>query len=99
MSMADLVALGAPELPADYFYRLRLSGLGILRVTIRRQCRVGSRFVAEALAVPHLYPNPGDTVVKACREAVRDMRDRPLFKAREAAARGFIGDHDPRGGR
>ncbi|MFJ6237965.1 hypothetical protein ACIQH0_28245 [Streptomyces griseus] len=97
--MAELVAAGAPELPEGYFYRIRPHGWGILRVTIRRQCRVGSRHVAEALAFPRIYANPRDAVVKGCQDAAEELRTREVRAARVVAARRYIGDHDPRGGR
>ncbi|MEU1200142.1 hypothetical protein ABZ446_28505 [Streptomyces sp. NPDC005813] len=99
MSMAQLVAAGAPELPAGWFYRVTSDGFIGLKVEVReRRKRFGSRVIDYAY-VRSDEPDGLTAIVASCRHAVKriDEADEELRNRRDAAQ--YIGDHDPRGGR
>jgi hypothetical protein len=99
MSMADLVAAGAPELPEGWFYRIKDDSMGCLEVEVReRRKRFGSRRLSAAL-VREDEPNGQRAVVSACRNAVRHLEAQKDHARRYRQASLFLGDHDPRGGR
>ncbi|MFI0211985.1 hypothetical protein ACH4OV_25355 [Streptomyces diastaticus] len=99
MSMAELVAAGAPELPEGYFYRVRQESLGLLNVEIRRQGRWFSTRVESCPVRPGSWPTAEEAVVAACCRAAEwwglQRKDVEALKA----ARAWHGDHDPKGGR
>ncbi|GAB1326945.1 hypothetical protein [Streptomyces sennicomposti] len=98
MSMSQLVAAGAPELPEGCFYRVRSNGL-CLEVQVReRRKRFGS--VVRALA--YVRPDEPDgltAIVGACVHAVRRMEEQESNWLAALDATQYIGDHDPKGGR
>ncbi|KPC89906.1 hypothetical protein ADL27_38485 [Streptomyces sp. NRRL F-6602] len=97
MSMADLVAAGAPELPEGWFYRVRPALLpGMVRVEIRRRRFVGSEEVERSVGRLSQYPTALDAVVESCRYAHRRWREREECHLDASA---LYGDHDPKGGR
>jgi hypothetical protein len=100
MSMADLVAAGAPELPEGWFYRITTAGFGWPEVEIRQPGRwFGSRKISYALVRPEEHENGHAAVVAACVTAwVRLTEDEEYHgKVRETLA--LRGDHDPKGGK
>lgn len=98
MSMAQLVAAGAPELPAGYFYRVRSNGF-CLEVQVReRRKRFGSRQHSYAL-VRSDEPDGLTAIAGACQHAVRRMEQEDAYWRSRRYAGQFIGDHDPKGGR
>ncbi|WP_030997532.1 hypothetical protein [Streptomyces sp. NRRL F-5630] len=99
MSMADLVAAGAPELPEGYFYRVRQTLHVGYKVEIREQRRFMSRLVADTFVFEERHSNMESAVVKACRYAAATMRERALRESKAATLRALAGDHDPKGGR
>jgi hypothetical protein len=99
MSMAQLVAAGAPELPEGWFYRVGSDGFGGLEVEVReRRKRFGSRQHSRAL-VREDEPDGLTAVVAACRHAVRLMEVEIELRRRLRGAAEYLGDHDPKGGR
>ncbi|MBT2412663.1 hypothetical protein J7I94_19205 [Streptomyces sp. ISL-12] len=99
MSMADLVAAGAPELPEGWFYRvMREYGAGY-KVEIREQGRVFSREVAYAWVQEGHFDDMTEAVVHACRMAAGRAGDRAELRRKFAALARYEGDHDPKGGR
>ncbi|MFJ6636594.1 hypothetical protein ACIQMR_35300 [Streptomyces sp. NPDC091376] len=99
MSMADLVAAGAPELPPGYFYRVRPKSFGLLKVEIRRQGRWLSSCVEDVCIRPANYATAERAIVAACVQAVEWWGERQADAKALAEARAFTGDHDPKGGR
>lgn len=88
MSLADLVAAGAPELPDGWFYRVRESALH-LHVEIRERRFVGSRLVAKDVVLTPFFPDQLDGIVDTCRK-LRTALDRAADRAQ------YLGDHDGR---
>ncbi|MFJ3588604.1 hypothetical protein ACIQUY_04850 [Streptomyces sp. NPDC090231] len=101
MSMADLVALGAPELPEGHFYRIRPSHITEgLFVDVRRQRRFfGSVELAGTVVYPSSYSNGGEAIVHGCHRAFQKWQETDAARALVREANEFVGDHDPRGGR
>ncbi|MFB7919382.1 hypothetical protein [Streptomyces sp. NPDC056061] len=98
MSMAELVAAGAPELPEGWFYRVKDDGMGYLEVEVReRRKRFGSRLLITAL-VREDEPNGRRAVAVACCRAVARIDEEREHARRLRQASQLIGDH-PRGGR
>ncbi|MEV7589704.1 hypothetical protein AB0O42_05465 [Streptomyces sp. NPDC089922] len=87
-----LTALGAPELPADYFYRVADEYYGIT-VQVRRERRFGSAFVTEVYATPQ----PGQSAERALALACMKLRRFVLEAAEERrkvnAMAQYVGDH------
>lgn len=101
MSMAELVAAGAPELPEGYFYRVRPSTItdGIL-VDIRRRRRFfGSEELEGSIVSPAMYESGTAAVVDGCRRAFTRWTNSGTARTVLAGAEKFYGDHDPKGGR
>jgi hypothetical protein len=95
MSMAELVAAGAPELPEGWFYRVSPSGLpGMIRVEVRRARLIGSAEVTRSVVLPHEHMTDMAAVVFGCRNAEARM----ILRSR-AGIENYYGDHDPKGGR
>lgn len=98
MSMADLVAAGAPGLPEGWFYRVCSNGF-CLEVEVREwRKRFGSRQHSYALVRDH-GPDGLENVVRAACQAVSRIEEEDEFWRRRRDAAQFLGDHDPRGGR
>lgn len=96
MSLADLVAAGAPELPDGWFYRVKSESF-YLTVELRKRRRVGSGFYASARVREDDFPDDAAAaVVDACRRAVANMDELAAQQARYVAVDAFVGDHDPR---
>ncbi|WP_327379419.1 hypothetical protein [Streptomyces sp. NBC_01212] len=101
MSMAELVAAGAPELPEGYFYRIRPTHItsGYF-VGVRRQRRfLGSEELSCTVVYPSHFDNGGEAIVDGCRRAFENWSARDTERERCGEAGRFLGDHDPRGGR
>lgn len=98
MSMAELVAAGAPELPEGYFYRMEDTRLVGLRVEIRRRRRFGSVAMREAVSyVLHESDDDARTaVVSACTRAYERWQSAAGNAAKYRATTAYTGDHDPR---
>ena len=94
----DLIALGAPALPAGMFYRVR-RGYAIHHVEIRRRRRIGSVYVrgGSAAVVLNVHPAPIDALVAACRRADEGRRLMEQLRAVESVLELFQGDHEARG--
>jgi hypothetical protein len=99
MSMAELVAAGAPELPAGYFYRVRHTTIKSLKVEIRRQRRFRSQLVVDFFVFHKSSVSAEAAVVEACRYAYQDWQAQSDVEERYEAVQAYVGDHDPRGGR
>ncbi|MEV4939589.1 hypothetical protein [Streptomyces zaomyceticus] len=99
MSMAELVAAGAPELPEGHFYRVRESSNALLKVELRRQGRWLSALVDDVYVRPGSYETPEAAVVAACKRVFEDWEARQADCAAFRASRSLLGDHDPRGGK
>ncbi|MGP3750868.1 hypothetical protein [Streptomyces sp. IBSNAI001] len=100
MSMADLVAAGAPELPEGYFYRVRETSISNLKVEIRRQKgRWRSALVDDYYVLHSLEESAEESIVRACTKAFERWQGDAAERAAYRATTAFIGDHDPRGGR
>lgn len=100
MSMAQLVAAGAPELPEGWFYRVGPARLrGCIRVSIRRARLVGSTEEEWAVVTVGRHADERAAVVSGCQTAYRWWSDREGDRAAVKRARAYYGDHDPKGGR
>lgn len=99
MSMAQLVAAGAPELPEGYFYRVHTTSIRSLKVEIREQRRFRSRAVAGTWVLDKLEESAEESIVKACARAFKDWQEADAVRASYRAVSEYIGDHDPKGGR
>lgn len=100
MSMAELVAAGAPELPEGWFYRIEDTGVVGLQVEIRQQRkRFSSRVLESAFVLEYKFPDAQSAVIDACARAYERLQGRDEARARFDALLPFIGDHDPKGGR
>lgn len=100
MSMAELVAAGAPELPEGWFYRIEDTGVVGLQVEIRQQRkRFGSHLLERAFVLEYKFSDAQSAVVDACTRAYERLQGRDAARARYRALLLFVGDHDPRGGR
>jgi hypothetical protein len=100
MSMAELVAAGAPELPEGWFYRVADTHTVGLKVEIREQRkRFGSRELSSMYVYEERHSDPLSAVVEACTRAYTLVQDQDIARARFDALLPFIGDHDPKGGR
>lgn len=98
MSMADLVAAGAPELHGSYFYRVRETHIDTLLVEIRKQKgRWRSSTVAEAWVYHEHDVTAEEAVVDACVRAFLTWKERVGHRVAYVAASDYIGDHDPKG--
>jgi hypothetical protein len=96
MSMADLVAAGAPELPEGYFYRVEPASLrGLIRVSVRKAKRFGSKSLGESVVVVAEHADDLTAVVFGCRHARRRWDE----AEQTTRVRAYYGDHDPKGGR
>ena len=98
MSMAHLVAAGAPELPEGYFYRVRTTNIKSLKVEIRRARSVGSELLADTYVIHESHPTAEAAIVRACQLTYERWQERDEVAAKYRAMTAFIGDHDPRGG-
>ena len=101
MSMADLVAAGAPELPEGWFYRVKRafpSSLGF-KVEIREQHRFTSSMLLDTFVLEQRHDDMTEALVDACRRAAARLQERSQEAGKFAALAEFIGDHDPKGGR
>ncbi|MFD4234279.1 hypothetical protein [Streptomyces sp. NPDC058542] len=100
MSMAELVAAGAPELHAGYFYRIRETSISNLKVEIRQQKgRWRSRLVADTYVIHKTTESAEESVISACVRAFERWQAAAGEGMAYRAALKFTGDHDPRGGR
>lgn len=100
MSMAQLVAAGAPELPPGYFYRVAPAMLrGCIRVSIRRARIVGSKQVEMSVVFLHRFTDERAAVVAACKTAYRWWQEREESRDMSERVTAYFGDHDPKGGR
>lgn len=99
MSMAHLVAAGAPELPEGWFYRVRPTNIRSLKVEIREQRRFRSRLVADTWVLERPEESAEESIVKACARAFREWQEADAKRAAYLATTAYIGDHDPKGGR
>ncbi|MGW2950760.1 hypothetical protein [Streptomyces eurythermus] len=98
--MADLVAAGAPELPAGYFYRVEPASLrGMIRVTVRRARRFGSKEVGRSVIFLVEAADELSAVVSGCYHAHRRWRELEDTRRQGERVKDFYGDHDPKGGR
>lgn len=95
--MADLVAAGAPALPAPLFYRVRLetpSMWGLIRVEIREPWLVGSLQMACVRVSLHDFPDELSAVVRGCQLAVEDLERRSRVRRRaKGVVESLAGDH------
>ncbi|MFD5161021.1 hypothetical protein ACFWMJ_23580 [Streptomyces hawaiiensis] len=100
MSMAQLVAAGAPELPEGWFYRVESAmWRGAIRVIIRRPKLIGSKEVERSVIFVHEHADELAAVVSGCRHAHRRWQEREESRVLADRAREYYGDHDPKGGR
>ncbi len=100
MSMAQLVAAGAPELPEGWFYRVKVASHGLgYKVEIREQRRLKSRHVVSAYVIEERHDDMQAAVVAACRYAHYKAQERAQQREKYAALEQLAGDHDPKGGR
>ena len=97
MSMAQLIAAGAPELPEGYFYRVRNTAIKSLKVEIRRARAVGSELLADTYVIHENYPTAEAAIVRACQMAYEHWQERDEVAAKYRATTAFVGDHDPQG--
>ncbi|MGW0468309.1 hypothetical protein ACWDX6_24040 [Streptomyces sp. NPDC003027] len=99
MSMAELVAAGAPELPDGMFYRVRPSYITEgLFVSVRRRNRfVGSEELGRTVVYPSGFPSGLDAIVAACIRAVELWRQEEAARPIRKSAHDYTGDHDPKG--
>lgn len=99
MSMAELVAAGAPELPDGWFYRVGEHFVG-LAVEIREPRRhFGSVIRAEAWVRLDRHDDGQVAVIAACIKAYDSIKLQAEERAKFQSAAQFLGDHDPKGGR
>ncbi|MGW6638490.1 hypothetical protein [Streptomyces cyaneofuscatus] len=100
MSMAELVALGAPELPEGYFYRVSSAMIkGYVRVSIRRARFIGSEQIETTVAALYRYDDELEAVVSGCRTAYQWWQEKEESTELAQRVQALYGDHDPRGGR
>ncbi|MFB8071102.1 hypothetical protein [Streptomyces californicus] len=100
MSMAELVAAGAPELPEGYFYRIRETSISNLMVEIRQQKgRWRSKLVADRYVIHSADESAEESVIRACTKAFERWQGAAAERAAYRSSLPFLGDHDPRGGR
>lgn len=100
MSMAELVAAGAPALPDGWFYRVTADRIGWPEVQIRQPGKwFGSRCISYAIVRTEEHEDGETAVLAACVKAWTRLHENEehLRKQREALA--LRGDHDPKGGR
>jgi hypothetical protein len=91
VSLADLVAAGAPGLPEGRFYRVR-AGFVWDVTEIRERRRIGSWLIADASIREDLHAEVMHAVVAACHKAFIEAQEYD----RRHSVRAFYGDHDPR---
>lgn len=99
MSMAQLVAAGAPELSPRYFYRVSPTSIRLLKVEIRRQGRWFSTPVSEAYVRHEEHATAEAALVDACVRAFESWKAKVGDRVAYNAVSEFVGDHDPKGGR
>ncbi|WP_143673785.1 hypothetical protein [Streptomyces sp. or20] len=100
MSMAELVAAGAPELPEGYFYRIRETSISNLMVEIRQQKgRWRSKLIADTYVIHKSDVPAEESIVRACERVFDEVQGADEERAAYRATTAFLGDHDPRGGR
>ncbi|MEU9058985.1 hypothetical protein AB0D13_08950 [Streptomyces sp. NPDC048430] len=88
----DLTALGAPELPAGHFYRVRSNSIGT-RVEVRRKDRIGSTEVTRSYVFPEQSNSPEQALVRSCGRAARFVRTLEEDRADHRALSEYGGDH------
>lgn len=96
MTMDDLVAAGAPALPAPLFYRVRMetpSMYGLVRVEIREPWLIGSSRVECVRVSLYDHPDVMSAVVRACQIAVDDMEERSRMRRLTKRATELDGDY------
>ncbi|MFB7671318.1 hypothetical protein ACFC26_07855 [Kitasatospora purpeofusca] len=96
----DLVALGAPVLPAGMFYRIRPHPWGWIEFEIRERRRFGSRLVAgsETHVDPTDYPTTNEALTIGCQTA-NDRRIAALNRrSAYSRAAAHAGDYETGGG-
>jgi hypothetical protein len=97
VSLADLVAAGAPELPDGWFYRVTDDVPVGFKVQIREsRRRFGSRLHAETYVLDERFEDAQSAVVDACRRAHASLGARLEAQRKYQAVAAYIGDHDPR---
>ncbi|MEV5079264.1 hypothetical protein AB0K74_10665 [Streptomyces sp. NPDC056159] len=96
MKANGLVALGAPELPEGYFYRVKSSYIGTA-VEVRRKHRFGSAYVTETYVVTDRGPfgklTPEEALISACRRVARHVQAMADERAERDTLAEYIGDH------
>jgi hypothetical protein len=100
MSMVQLVAAGAPELPEGWFYRVR-EGLTLgYKLEIREQRRFFSYLIQDTYVLEDRFDDMTDALVDApCRRAHRAVEERATLRRKLSELAKYVGDHDPKGGR
>jgi hypothetical protein len=96
MTMADLIALGAPKLPAGHFYRVRPfdSGLSdLVRVEIRREGRWFSFGLAEVLVCPSEHESAEAAIRLGAEHAYAKEKVRMESCERYTEIERWFGDH------
>jgi hypothetical protein len=100
MSMAELVAAGAPELPEGWFYRVTADRFGWPEAQIRQPGRwFGSRTISYALVRTDRHDEGTTAVVAACIKAYTRLQEDDDHNRKMREALTLRGDHDPKGGK
>ncbi|MBK3559286.1 hypothetical protein JHN55_22725 [Streptomyces sp. MBT56] len=88
----NLTALGAPELSAGLFYRVRADTIGVC-VEVRRKRLIGSTEVTRSYVFPEHGPSPEIALVRSCNRAASDARTLEEEKADQRVLFDYRGDH------
>lgn len=96
MSLADLIAAGAPELPDGWFYRVTDDSFFGPTVEIRKRRRVGSSRCITARVRDYDFNTALAAVVDACQRACVLLDQEAEEYAKSKAVAAYFGDHDPR---
>lgn len=96
MSLADLVAAGAPELSDGWFYRVTEASFFGPTVEVRKRWRIGSHCYMTTRVREHDFDTALEAVVDACNRACAALDREAEEHAWLAAVALYFGDHDPR---
>lgn len=102
MTMAELLSIGAPELPEGYYYRVRSNGWGYIFVAIRKERKWLDKTIHETMGLQDSYDEVGLPIKlspKASISKAANAAHKHVFETRISTRtwwdefREFEGDH------
>lgn len=93
MRRAERPIRGAPKLPPEFFYRVKLGFANGVTVQVRRAYRVGSDLVAESFGYCDHEAETEERLLLLAQMAYGKAVERDLWRRAVAALDPYVGDH------